>query len=270
MPIRTFHIETLGCRVNQYESEQLAALLRDGGLSACDDPRDADLRIINTCSVTVQAAGKSRQAARRAARQAPNSSRDRKGPRRVLSLPQLTWAGHSPDARAGQSQLPPSPRDGRARVIVTGCWATSDPQAAAALPGVDAVIGHRHDVAAELGRLLHSWRCTNADANVSAKTTAAGGDSSAGLRLESGLNVGSAHSAGKAGPRSATSTHDHQPAPDAVADAREADVTETAPKPLRNDGWINLEAGSSAGVSGNISKADGPPEVNQNIGSGAF
>ena len=43
-------------------------------------------------------------------------------------------------------------------MIVTGCWATSDRTDAAALPGVDAVIGHQQDVAAELSRLLDLWQ----------------------------------------------------------------------------------------------------------------
>lgn len=51
------------------------------------------------------------------------------------------------------------PPDGpRSRVVVTGCWATSDRAAAAALPGVDAVLTNDDDVAAELDRLLLLWR----------------------------------------------------------------------------------------------------------------
>src|SRR3954452_24749834 len=66
--LRTYSIQTLGCRVNQYEADQLAALLRARGLHPVDhqDIGGADLRIIHTCSVTVQAASKSRQLARRA------------------------------------------------------------------------------------------------------------------------------------------------------------------------------------------------------------
>ena len=80
--MRTFSVQTLGCKVNQYESEQLAALLRARGLLLAEPGRDgdADLRIINTCSVTTQAAAKSRQLSRRAAR-APG--------RAVVSLPQF-------------------------------------------------------------------------------------------------------------------------------------------------------------------------------------
>ncbi|MDB5294937.1 MAG: mtaB, partial [Phycisphaerales bacterium] len=49
------------------------------------------------------------------------------------------------------------------RVLVTGCWATSDPTAARALPGVTAVVTHHADVAAELDRLLLSWQSDNTD-----------------------------------------------------------------------------------------------------------
>src|SRR5205814_1092951 len=45
----------------------------------------------------------------------------------------------------------------RGRVIVTGCWATSDASEARALPGVDAVLGHHQDVNRELTRLLTVW-----------------------------------------------------------------------------------------------------------------
>jgi len=67
--IRSFSIQTLGCKVNQYEGEQIAALLRAHGLRPTEPPL-ADLRIINSCSVTVQAAGKSRQLTRQATRRA--------------------------------------------------------------------------------------------------------------------------------------------------------------------------------------------------------
>ncbi len=62
----TFSIQTLGCKVNQYESEQVAALLRSQGWVETESD-GADLRIVNTCSVTMEAASKSRQAIRRAA-----------------------------------------------------------------------------------------------------------------------------------------------------------------------------------------------------------
>jgi threonylcarbamoyladenosine tRNA methylthiotransferase MtaB len=62
-----FSIQTLGCKVNQYESEQMASLLRCHGWIE-SDPDAAELKIVNTCSVTMEAASKSRQAVRRAVR----------------------------------------------------------------------------------------------------------------------------------------------------------------------------------------------------------
>src|SRR4051812_9470080 len=83
--MRTFSIQTLGCKVNQYESEQLATLLRSHGLVQVDDAAEADLRVVNTCSVTSQAAGKSRQLARRSA--AVGAGR--------VTLPVLPSSGHT-------------------------------------------------------------------------------------------------------------------------------------------------------------------------------
>ena len=64
MTLRTFSIQTLGCKVNQYESEQVAVVLRGRGLVQVQANK-ADLRIVNTCSVTTEAAAKSRQVSRR-------------------------------------------------------------------------------------------------------------------------------------------------------------------------------------------------------------
>src|SRR5690242_16326311 len=80
--MQTFSVTTLGCKVNQYESDQIATLLRARGLRQL--PAGGDLRVINTCSVTVQAASKSRQMARRAARSLGSSVAHR------LSLPVLS------------------------------------------------------------------------------------------------------------------------------------------------------------------------------------
>ncbi len=167
--MKTFSIQTLGCKVNQYETEQIAALLCQQGLLPAA-AAEADLRIINTCSVTVQAASKSRQATRRAA-SLPTPAQPRLAPRRV-SLGQLTGVtssgGRSCETIDDPSHVDrtltdpfdaPVPTPARkARVVVTGCWATSDPAAARALVGVDAVIGHHDDVASDLLRLIRQWR----------------------------------------------------------------------------------------------------------------
>ncbi len=47
----TFHIQTLGCQMNQADSLKLAAGLEELGYRATEDPEHADLFVINTCSV---------------------------------------------------------------------------------------------------------------------------------------------------------------------------------------------------------------------------
>jgi len=67
--MRTATIITVGCKVNQYDSEAMAEILKDDGYDivpySADHP--ADVYIINTCSVTNTSDGKSRQMIRRAA-----------------------------------------------------------------------------------------------------------------------------------------------------------------------------------------------------------
>ena len=50
-----FHISTLGCKVNQHESDILAAALRTRGWQVVEDGQVADVCIVNTCTVTNQA-----------------------------------------------------------------------------------------------------------------------------------------------------------------------------------------------------------------------
>jgi threonylcarbamoyladenosine tRNA methylthiotransferase MtaB len=59
--LRTFTIQTLGCKVNQYESQQIHTLLTGLGLTAVLPDEKSDLTIVNTCCVTKAAAAKSRQ-----------------------------------------------------------------------------------------------------------------------------------------------------------------------------------------------------------------
>ena len=153
--MKTFSITTLGCRVNHYESEQLAALFRGRGLTPASSPGEADLRVVHTCSVTVQAASKSRQSVRRLDRlRVLNSGDATRGPSTDFSTTTLDQSSILHTAGAG-STAGSSGR--RQRVVVTGCWATSHPKEAAALSGVDAVLGHHHDVNSELERLLDQW-----------------------------------------------------------------------------------------------------------------
>ena len=43
---------TLGCRVNQYESDAMAELLTQAGFEITENPAEADVCIVNTCTVT--------------------------------------------------------------------------------------------------------------------------------------------------------------------------------------------------------------------------
>lgn len=70
---KTFYIETLGCKVNQYESDGIAAELAARGLVRLDGKTGADLCIVNTCAVTSKAGMQSRQAIRKLIRENPEA-----------------------------------------------------------------------------------------------------------------------------------------------------------------------------------------------------
>jgi threonylcarbamoyladenosine tRNA methylthiotransferase MtaB len=92
------YLDTVGCRLNQSEIEAYARQFRLAGHTLAAHPEEADLAVINTCTVTTQADSDSRQKIRQVA------------------------------------------RSGVAQIIVTGCWATLNPSAAASLPGVARVV----------------------------------------------------------------------------------------------------------------------------------
>jgi len=62
---------TLGCRANQYDSEQVAAALRRCGHELVERAVDADAAVFNSCAVTMDAEADLRQQVRRAAREQP-------------------------------------------------------------------------------------------------------------------------------------------------------------------------------------------------------
>ncbi len=64
---------TLGCKVNQYETEALKALLREKGYEIARPQEPADIYIINTCTVTNLAERKSRQIIRRCSKENPQA-----------------------------------------------------------------------------------------------------------------------------------------------------------------------------------------------------
>jgi threonylcarbamoyladenosine tRNA methylthiotransferase MtaB len=96
----SYHIVTFGCRVNQADSLAMEGQLRERG-GAAAPAADADLLIVNTCSVTAGADQGARQIIRRIVRQNPD-----------------------------------------VKVVVTGCYATRQPDELAALPNVVQIIAN--------------------------------------------------------------------------------------------------------------------------------
>ena len=66
-------IHTLGCKVNQYESQAMEELLRARGHSLVPFEAQADVYLINSCTVTATSDKKSRQAVRQARKRAPGA-----------------------------------------------------------------------------------------------------------------------------------------------------------------------------------------------------
>lgn len=66
--MKKVRIVTLGCRTNQYESQGFLDQLRQMGYQSAQEDEEADLCIVNTCTVTDQADRSSRQQIRQLAR----------------------------------------------------------------------------------------------------------------------------------------------------------------------------------------------------------
>ena len=98
----TVALATLGCRLNQVESQEMGSLLECRGFRVVEPAAGAQVFVINTCTVTGRADFSDRQLIRRITREHPD-----------------------------------------AYVVVTGCFAQTDPDAAAAIAGVDLVVGNQ-------------------------------------------------------------------------------------------------------------------------------
>src|SRR4051812_13632293 len=70
---RTVAFHTFGCKVNQYETEELREQLRLGGFSVVPLAAGADVNIINSCTVTADADSSCRQLVRKLLREQPES-----------------------------------------------------------------------------------------------------------------------------------------------------------------------------------------------------
>ena len=98
---KTFSIHTIGCKLNQFESEAIRVRLVRGGWEYRSFDEAASVCIINSCTVTSRSDMRSRGAARRARRIAPDSF-----------------------------------------IVVTGCYAETQPGRLAGMREVDLVVGN--------------------------------------------------------------------------------------------------------------------------------
>lgn len=71
--MRSVAFHTLGCKVNQYDSQAMLELFEEAGYEIRDFSASADVYVINTCTVTGTGDKKSLQAVRRAIRQNPQA-----------------------------------------------------------------------------------------------------------------------------------------------------------------------------------------------------
>ena len=52
------HLITYGCQMNEYDSERVTGLLKADQYELCDKPEDADVILLNTCSIREKAEDK--------------------------------------------------------------------------------------------------------------------------------------------------------------------------------------------------------------------
>ncbi len=71
--MNTFSINTFGCKVNQYESQQIRQFLEQLGLTHIETSKRSDLVVVNTCCVTQSASAKSRRYIRKAQKLNPDA-----------------------------------------------------------------------------------------------------------------------------------------------------------------------------------------------------
>ena len=71
---RTCRLVTLGCKVNQYETQYVKEMLESAGWVEADAGRPAELCVVNTCTVTHEGDAKSRQTVRRLHKDNPGAA----------------------------------------------------------------------------------------------------------------------------------------------------------------------------------------------------
>lgn len=70
---RTCRLVTLGCKVNQYETQLVKEALEQNGFREAGEDEPADLCVVNTCTVTAEADAKGRQTIRQLAQRNPGT-----------------------------------------------------------------------------------------------------------------------------------------------------------------------------------------------------
>ena len=71
--MKTFEVKTLGCKVNQYESQALRERMLELGFRENKDSPGADVYIVNTCAVTRRADTLSQEEIRKLSRSHPRA-----------------------------------------------------------------------------------------------------------------------------------------------------------------------------------------------------
>ncbi|MBX3112711.1 MAG: tRNA (N(6)-L-threonylcarbamoyladenosine(37)-C(2))-methylthiotransferase MtaB [Fimbriimonadaceae bacterium] len=135
---------TLGCKVNQYETQRILESFEAAGFEVVPFDAPSDVYVVNTCSVTSQAGAKSRYAVRKAARTNPGAKVVVTGceaqmslikgdgldgadvvvpnPQKLATLDHLLAA--FPSLRPSRTAAPPPPPPGRTRAtlkVQDGC-----------------------------------------------------------------------------------------------------------------------------------------------------
>lgn len=64
---------TLGCKVNQYETQEMSELLEKNGYTIIYNATDADVAVVNSCTVTAESVRKTRQTIRKLKNQNPDN-----------------------------------------------------------------------------------------------------------------------------------------------------------------------------------------------------
>ena len=57
-PARTYFVRTFGCQMNEHDSERIAGLLEADGLVAAASAEEADVVVLNTCTIRENADNK--------------------------------------------------------------------------------------------------------------------------------------------------------------------------------------------------------------------